>query len=74
MRKRVEHSLTGKIIDTEISDRLNEYAREVASKVCNEIAPDYDILDIESMFDSSLGYAFALELMRYSSKCNKEKG
>jgi len=72
MRKRVEHSLTGKIIDIEISDRLNKYAREVASKVCNEIAPDYDILDIESMFDSSLGYAFALELMRYSSKCEKE--
>lgn len=72
MRKRVEHSLTGKIIDIEISDRLNKYAREVASKVCNEIAPDYDILDIESMFDSSLGYAFALELMRYSSKCDKE--
>lgn len=72
MRKRVEHSLTGKIIDIEVSDRLNKYAREVASKVCNEIAPDYDILDIESMFDSSLGYAFALELMRYSSKCDKE--
>ena len=52
MRKRVEHSLTGKIIDIEISDRLNKYAREVASKVCNEIAPDYDILDIESMFNS----------------------
>ena len=74
MRKRVEHSLTGKIIDTEISDRLNEYAREVASKVCNEIAPDYDILDIESMFNGSLGYAFTLELMRYSSKCDNEKG
>ncbi len=74
MRKRVEHSLTGKIVDIEISDKLNEYAREVASKVCNEIAPDYDILDIESMFDSSLGYAFALELMRYSSKCDNEKG
>ena len=72
MRKRVKHSLTGKIVDIEISDRLNKYAREVASKVCNEIAPDYDILDIESMFDSSLGYAFALELMRYSSKCGKE--
>ena len=72
MRKRVKHSLTGKIVDIEISDRLNKYAREVASKVCNEIAPDYDILDIESMFDSSLGYAFALELMRYSSKCDKE--
>jgi hypothetical protein len=72
MRKRVEHSLTGKIVDIEISDRLSKYAMEVASKVCNEIATDYDILDIESMFDSSLGYAFALQLMRYSSKCDKE--
>lgn len=72
MRKRVEHSLTGKIVDIEISDRLSKYAMEVASKVCNEIAPDYDILDIEQMFNGSLGYAFALELMRYSSKCDKE--
>ena len=74
MRKRVEHTLTGKIVDIEISDKLNEYAREVAYKVCNEIAPDYDIIDIESMFNSSLGYAFALELMRYSSKCDNKKG
>lgn len=72
MRKRVEHSVNGKVVDLELHDKLCSYAREVASKVCDEIAPEYDIIDIESMFDSSLGYAFALELMRYSSKCDKE--
>lgn len=72
MRKRVEHSVNGKVVDLELHDKLRSYAYEVASKVCNEIAPEYDIIDVESMFDSSLGYAFALELMRYSSKCDKE--
>lgn len=39
MRKRVEHSVNGKVVDLELHDKLCSYAREVASKVCNEIAP-----------------------------------
>ena len=72
MRKRVEHSATGKVVDLELHDKLCSYAKEVADKVCNEIAPDYDIIDIEGLFKSALGYPFAYQLMKYSAKCDKE--
>ena len=72
MRKRVEHSATGKVVDLELHDKLCSYAKEVADKVCNEIAPEYDIIDIEGLFKSELGYPFAYQLMKYSAKCDKE--
>lgn len=74
MRKRVEHSLNGKVVDLDLHDRLCSYASEVASKVCNEIAPEYDIIDIEGLFKSALGFPFAYQLMKYSAECEKEKG
>ena len=72
MRKRVEHSATGKVVDLELHDKLCSYAKEVVDKVCNEIAPEYDIIDIEGLFKSALGYPFAYQLMKYSAKCEKE--
>lgn len=74
MRKRIEHSATGKVVDKEIYDKLCVYAQEVVNKVCNEIAPEYDIIDIEALFTSALGYPFALQLSKYSAKCENEKG
>ncbi len=72
MRKRVEHSVNGKVVDLELHDKLCSYASEVASKVCNEIAPEYDIIDIEGLFRSALGFPFAYQLMKYSAECEKE--
>ena len=72
MRKRVEHSTTGKVVDKEIYDKLCSYAQEVVNKVCNEIAPEYDIIDIEGLFISALGFPFAYQLMKYSAECEKE--
>ena len=72
MRKRIEHSVNGKVVDRELYDKLCAYAQEVANKVCNEIAPDYDIIDIEWLFRSALGFPFAYQLMKYSAGCEKE--
>jgi hypothetical protein len=72
MRKRVEHSVNGKVVDKELYDKLCTYAQEVANKVCNEIAPEYDIIDIEGLFTSALGFPFALQLSKYAAKCEKE--
>ena len=72
MRKRIEHSVNGKVVDQELYDKLCAYAQEVANKVCNEIAPDYDIIDIEGLFRSALGFPFAYQLMKYSAECEKE--
>ena len=72
MRRRVEHSVNGKVVDRELYDKLCSYASEVVSKVCNEIAPEYDIIDVEGLFRSALGLPFAYQLMKYSAECEKE--
>ena len=72
MRKRVEHSVNGKVVDQGLHDKLYAYAQEVANKVCNEIAPEYDIIDIEGLFRSALGFPFAHQLMKYSAGCEKD--
>jgi hypothetical protein len=74
MRKRIEHSINGKVVDKELYDKLCAYAQEVVNKVCNEIAPEYDIIDIEGLFISALGFPFALQLSKYAATCEKKKG
>lgn len=72
MRKRIGHLPNGKIKDTDVYEKLQDYAREVVNKVCNEIAPEYDIIDLEGLFKSVLGYPFSIELLHYSAKINSE--
>lgn len=67
LRKRVERTRNGKYAETKLVEKIQNECTNFVKHICAEVAPEKDIMDLEQIVLTSLGYPFALELMHYSA-------
>ena len=66
-RQRIERTENGKYSETELVEHIKDECTKFVQHICNDIAPDKDIMDLEQVVNAQLVYPFALELMHYSA-------
>lgn len=70
-RQRIERTTNGKYAETELVERIKDECTKFVQHICNDIAPNKDIMDLEQVVNAQLGCPFALELMHYSAWADK---
>lgn len=70
-RQRIERTQNGKYSETELVERIKDECAKFVHHICNDVAPNKDIMDLEQVVNAHLGYPFALELMHYSAWTDK---
>lgn len=70
-RQRIERTQNGKYAETELIKRIEDECVKFVMHICNDVAPNKDIMDLEQVVNAQLGYPFALEVMHYSAWADK---
>lgn len=70
-RQRIERTENGKYSETELIERIKDECAKFVIHICNDVAPNKDIMDLEQVVNAQLGCPFALELMHYSAWADK---